>query len=155
MYICHILFIHSSVDGIHLSALVNDASMHCWCVSVSLSPSFPSLWGINTSAIAGLYGSSIFNILRNQAHAFLMLTCCCCCCCCFCSFMKSYPTLCDPMDCSTPGFPVPFIISGACSNSCPLSQWCYPSISPCHPLLLPSVFPSTSIFSNELALHIR
>ena len=25
----------------------------------------------------------------------------------------------------------------------------------CHPLLLPSVFPSIRIFSNELALHIR
>ena len=26
--------------------------------------------------------------------------------CCCCSVTKSYPTLCDPMDCSTPGFPV-------------------------------------------------
>ena len=25
----------------------------------------------------------------------------------------------------------------------------------CHPLLLPSIFPSISVFSNELALHIR
>ena len=25
----------------------------------------------------------------------------------------------------------------------------------CHPLLLPSVFPSIRVFSNELALHIR
>ena len=25
----------------------------------------------------------------------------------------------------------------------------------CHPLLLPSVFPSIGVFSNELALHIR
>ena len=31
----------------------------------------------------------------------------------------------------------------ACSNSCPLSQWCPPIISSCHPLLLlPSIFPS-------------
>ena len=28
------------------------------------------------------------------------------CCCCCCSVTQSRPTLCDPMDCSTPGFPV-------------------------------------------------
>jgi len=32
------------------------------------------------------------------------------------------------MDCSTPDFPV-LHYPGACSNSCPLSQWCYPTIS--------------------------
>ena len=43
----------------------------------------------------------------------------------------------------------------ACSNSCPLSQWCHQTIL-CHPLLLlPSIFPSIRVFSNELALHIR
>jgi len=40
-------------------------------------------------------------------------------------------------------------------NSCPLSQWCHPTISfsvgsPL--LLLPSTFPSIKIFSNELVL---
>ena len=40
----------------------------------------------------------------------------------FSSFTESCPTLCDPMDCSTPGFPLH-------SNSCPLSQWCHPTIS--------------------------
>ena len=43
---------------------------------------------------------------------------------------------------------------GACSNSCPLSRWYHPTIS-CHPLLLPSIFPSNRVFSNESALHIR
>ena len=42
------------------------------------------------------------------------------------------------------------------SNSCPLSQWCHPTISSCHPLLLqPSIFPSIRVFSNESALRIR
>ena len=44
-----------------------------------------------------------------------------------------------------------------CSNSCPLSQWCHPTISfiLCHPLLLlPSIFPSIRIFPNKSALHI-
>ena len=33
------------------------------------------------------------------------------------------------MDCSTPGFPVHHQLPGACSNSCPLSWWCHPTIS--------------------------
>ena len=45
---------------------------------------------------------------------------------------------------------------GAYSNSCPLSRWCHPTISSCHPLLLlPSIFPSISVLSNESVLHIR
>ena len=45
-------------------------------------------------------------------------------------------------------------LPGVCSNSCPLSQWCYPTISSFHPLLLSSVFPSLRIFSSESALCI-
>ena len=42
------------------------------------------------------------------------------------------------------------------SNLCALSRWCPPTISSCHPLLLlPSIFPSIRVFSNESALHIR
>ena len=44
------------------------------------------------------------------------------------------------------------------SNSCPLSQWYHPtissSVSSCL-LLLPSIFPSIRVFSNESVLHIR
>ena len=41
-------------------------------------------------------------------------------------------------------------------NPCPLSRWCHPTISSSRPLLLlPSIFPSMTILSNELALHIR
>ena len=43
-------------------------------------------------------------------------------------------------------------------NSCPLSQWCHPTISsfvvPFF-LLLPSIFPTIRVFSNESALCIR
>ena len=49
-----------------------------------------------------------------------------------------------------------------CSNPCPMSWWCLPTISPfvlpfsCPPLLLlPLIFPSIIIFSNESVLHIR
>ena len=44
---------------------------------------------------------------------------------------------------------------GVCSNSCPLTQWCFLTISS-HPLLLlPSFLPSIRVFSHELALHIE
>ena len=42
---------------------------------------------------------------------------------------KSCPALCDPMDCSMPGFPVHYPTPGACSNSCPSSWWCHPTSS--------------------------
>ena len=50
----------------------------------------------------------------------------CCCCCCCCLVAKLCPTLCDPMDSK---FPCPSPSSGVSSNSCPLSQWCQPTIS--------------------------
>ena len=51
--------------------------------------------------------------------------------------------------------PCPSPTSGVYSNSCPLSQWCHPTIL-CHPLLFsPSILPNIRVFSNESALHIR
>ena len=41
---------------------------------------------------------------------------------------ESCPSLCDPMGCSTPGFPA-LHSPRVGSNSCPLSQWCHPTIS--------------------------
>ena len=53
-------------------------------------------------------------------------------------------------------FPCPSPSPRACSNSCSLSWWCHPTISSCHPLLLlPSIFPSITVFPNESALRIR
>ena len=52
--------------------------------------------------------------------------------------------------------PRPSLSPGACSDSCPLSWWCHPTISSCRPLLLlPSIFPIIRVFSNESALHIK
>ena len=50
--------------------------------------------------------------------------------------------------------PCPSPTPGAYPNSYPLSRWCHPTI--CHPLLLlPSIFPSIRVFSNESALCMR
>ena len=68
---------------------------------------------------------------------------------------QSCLTLCDPMDCSMPGFPVhqqPLML-----KLCPLSRWCHSTISSsCQPLLLlPSIFPGIRVFSSDSVLHIR
>ena len=69
--------------------------------------------------------------------------------------LLSHVRLCDPMDCSTSRHPCPSSTPGVCSNSCPLSQWCHPTFSSsCPLLLLPSIFPSIRVFSNESVLHI-
>ena len=53
-------------------------------------------------------------------------------------------------------FHCPSPTPGACSNSCPSSQWCHPTIILCCPLhLLYSIFPSLRVFSSESVLRIR
>ena len=51
--------------------------------------------------------------------------------------------------------PCPSPIPGACSNSCPSSQWCHSTILFFPLLLLPSIFPSIRVFSSESVLRIR
>ena len=76
--------------------------------------------------------------------------------CCCCPVAKLCLTLCDPMDCSTPGFPVFHYLLEL------LKLMSIKMVMPsnrlilCPPLLLlPSVFPSIRVFSNELVLRIR
>ena len=52
--------------------------------------------------------------------------------------------------------PCPSLSPGVCSNSCPLSWWCYlTNLILCLPLLLLSSVLMRVFFSNELALWIR
>ena len=51
--------------------------------------------------------------------------------------------------------PCPSWTLRACSNSCPLSWWCHPTISSSVIPFLPSIFPSIRVFSNESVLYIR
>ena len=72
-----------------------------------------------------------------------------------CSEAKSFPILCDSMDCSTPGFPVLHHLPELAQTHV---RWVMPSnhLILCHPRLLqPSIFPSISVFSNKSALHTR
>ena len=74
----------------------------------------------------------------------------------FSSVAQSRPTLCNPMNCSTPGLPVHphlpeftqthvYRVSDAIQLSHPWSS----------PFLLPPIPPSIKVFSNESTLHMR
>ena len=76
----------------------------------------------------------------------------------FISVAQSCPTLCEPKDWSTPGFPVHHQIPASCHVKLMSITSVMPSnhlILSCPLLLLPSIFPSIRVFSNELVLHIR
>ena len=66
------------------------------------------------------------------------------------------PTLCNSMDCSTPGFPVHHHLLELIQVTSTVSVMPFNHLILCHPLLLPpSIFPSIRVFSNELVLPIR
>ena len=74
----------------------------------------------------------------------------------FSSVAQSCPTLCDPMNRSTPGLPVHHqLLEFTQTHVHQVSD----AIQPSHPLSSPSpptsIFPSIRVFSNESALRIR
>ena len=73
----------------------------------------------------------------------------------FSSVAQLCPTLGDPMNCSTPGLPVHHQLLEFTQTQ--FIELVMPSnhLILCHPLLLPSVFPSIRVFSNESILHIK
>ena len=92
--------------------------------------------------------NSIYPLQIGSYVPFFSFPCCCCCC----SVAKSHPTLGNPIDCSTPGFPVPL-----------------PELTQVHELVMPpnqlilyhslvlllSAFPSIRVFSSKSAAFIR
>ena len=73
----------------------------------------------------------------------VVYTACCCCC----SVAKLFLTLCDPVDCSTPGFPVLHYLPEFAQTHVP---WVSDDIQPSYPLLSPS--PSALNLSQNQGL---
>ena len=74
----------------------------------------------------------------------------------FSSVTQLCPTLCNPMNCSTPGLPVHHQLLEF--TRAHVHELVMPSnhLILCRPLLLPpSIFPSIRVFSNETILRIR
>ena len=65
----------------------------------------------------------------------------------FSSVAQSCPTLCDPVNCSMPGLPVPSPTLGVHPNPCPSNRWCHPAISSSVvPFSCPQSFPASGSF---------
>ena len=71
-------------------------------------------------------------------------------------FSRSVMSDCDPMDCSTPGFPVHHQLPELAQTHPIKSVMPSNHLILCCPLLFfLSIFPSTRVFSSESVLHIR
>ena len=69
---------------------------------------------------------------------------------------KLCPTLCNPMDCNRPGFPALHHLLEFAQTHVHCFSDASNHLVLCHPfLLLPSIFPSIRVFSNESVLRIR
>ena len=73
----------------------------------------------------------------------------------FSSVSQSCPTLCNPMNCSTPGLPVHHQLPESTQTHVHWVSDVSNHFILCCPLLLPSVFPSIRVFSIESALRFR
>ena len=80
------------------------------------------------------------------------------------SVSQSCPNLCNPMDCSIPGFSFHHQLSELAQLLSYLSLWCHPTISSsvdpfysclCPLIFLPSIFSSIRVFSRGSFLHIK
>ena len=72
------------------------------------------------------------------------------------SVTQSCPTLCNPMDCSMPGLSVHHQLLELTQTHVHRVDDAIQPLILCRPLLLlPSIFPSIRVFSNESALCIR
>ena len=71
--------------------------------------------------------------------------------------LSTCPTLCDPIELQHVRFPCPSLSCRVCTNSCLLTQWCYPTISFSVALFsCPQSFAASGSFPmSQSALRIR
>ena len=122
-------------------------SPHCLCFrGLSLWPCRICRVTVNFDSLVTTVTKNAFSI-GNHMEIVLLFFCCC-------SVTQLCPTLWEPMDCNTPGFPVlHYLLEFAQTHF----YWVDDAVQMSHPLspllFLPSIFPSIRVFSNELTLH--
>ena len=88
-----------------------------------------------------------FERIKSFFHSYMNSNCC--------SFAQLCLTLCEPMDCSMPGLPVPhYLLEFAQVHVHHISDTIRHLILWC-PVLLTSIFPRIRNFSSELSVRIR
>ena len=96
------------------------------------------------------YSFDVLELLSLYLLLNVFLYCCCC------SVAQSCPTLCDPVDCSTPGFSVLHCLLQFAQTHSIQSVMPSNHLFLHHPLLLlPSIFPSIRAFPSQSTLRIR
>ena len=126
-------------DEHYLNSNINILVYLLYCISIPLLTLYPSI-----------------NLPHFSMHFKVNCTRQYCCCCC--SVTKSGPTLCNPMDCSTPGSPVLHCLPEFAQIHV---RWVSDVIQPSHPLLpssphqfqFSSVQFSRSVVSDSLRPH--
>ena len=105
-------------------------------------------WKENCVTLADIVAELLKNSMTRAVLYYASLCCC--------SVAKSCPTLCNPVDCSKPGF-LSFTISRSWLKLMSIEFVILSNhlIFCCPLLLLPSVFPSIRVFSNASVLCIR
>ena len=101
----------------YLITLISSREIHT-CHSRSKSKDFEKKWHNTLPPLDSQVWRPLFLVLLYPSFQ-----CRCCC-----SVAKLCLILCEPMDCSMPGSPVLHCFP-ECSKSCPLSLWCYLTIS--------------------------
>ena len=105
--------------------------LHCWWECKLVQPLWRTVWRfLKKLKIELLYYSLIPSIQ-------------------FSSVSQSRPTLCDPMNRSMPGLPVHHQLPESTQTHVHWVMMPSNHLILCHPLLLPSIFPSIRVFSNE------
>ena len=135
-----------------------DSAIPCTRIYLTDIPSSTQKWHMYKAAHHSIVCFSktrkqLKETLKNCGSGSQASTCCC-------SVAQSCLTLCDPVDCSTSGFPVHHQLPELAQTHV---HWVWHEfmtlsnhlILCCPLLLLPSTFPSIRVFSNELALRIR
>ena len=123
------------------------------CISSCIFKDIGSLWGsgMRFRKVILAFPTRHFDLTTNfyELNSKLEGIGCCC------SVTKSCPTLCNPMGCSTPDFVLHHFPEFTQSHSTELVMPFIYFILCLPLLLLPSVFPSFRVFSNESALQNR
>ena len=95
-----------------------------------------------------LFSAHFLSFLKKKFNWRIIASWCCvsfCHCCC--PVTKLCPSLYDPVDCSTPDFPVLHYLLEFAQIHGPLSQWCHPTISSSvNPFFCPQSFPASGSF---------